>query len=78
MIAIDTERFTKLREKAGKSKTAVAKALGVSVSHISEFESGHKGISNDLMARLLDLYGYELEIYAVQRKGRSKLSHRLL
>lgn len=75
---IDYERLEKLRKKAGKTKTAIAAELGISLSHVSEFERGKKGIGLALLRQLVALYDYELELTIVQRSGRSELRHRLL
>jgi transcriptional regulator with XRE-family HTH domain len=62
---IDYKVLRRLRQRSGKTATAVAQELGISLSHVSEFERGQKGLSMGLLRRLLGLYGLDLEIWAV-------------
>lgn len=50
----DPEAVTKAREDAGLSKTALAKAVGRSLSLISEIEGGTRNAQPDLLERIAD------------------------
>ncbi|KAB2384720.1 helix-turn-helix domain-containing protein [Actinomadura montaniterrae] len=50
----DPEAVTKAREDAGLSKTALAKAVGRSLSLISEIEGGTRNAKPDLLERIAD------------------------
>jgi transcriptional regulator with XRE-family HTH domain len=56
----------------------VGGSLGVSGAHISKVERGLSPVGIGLLERMVGLYGYELELTIVQRRGGSELRHRLL
>ena len=67
-----------LRKRRGMTATAVAGELGISLSHVSEFERGYKGLSIGLLRRVLGCYGLELEIWAVDGGDGSERPIKLL
>lgn len=52
-----------LREKFGYSQDAVASFLGVKREMISYYETGAREIPLDIIERLADLFGVDLEIF---------------
>ena len=64
---IDGERLAIMRKAKDFTQSYVARRLGISISHISFIECGRRGISLELLGRLLELYGYDLRVTAVCR-----------
>lgn len=57
----DPEAVTKAREDAQLSKTALAKAVGRSLSLISEIEGGTRNAKLDLLEQIADQTGVPVE-----------------
>lgn len=51
-VEIDPVALAVLREKDGHSKTSLAKAAGMSLSYLSDLETGHRKGNPDVITKL--------------------------
>ena len=58
------EKLRSMREEAGLRQGQIAEYLGVTQTFISKVETGERNLTVDQLEKLVNLYGYSLDIFA--------------
>lgn len=61
------KKIRELRQAHDMTQQELGQQMGISRQSISELEQGKTGLTFDRVERVLDTFGYELELFIVQK-----------
>jgi transcriptional regulator with XRE-family HTH domain len=65
------KQVRKVIKASGKTRYAIAKALGINQGHLAHLMKGEAGLSVESLIAVLDYLGLELTIQTKAKKGKS-------